>query len=64
MQILSDKEFLGKPKDSRGNENKDTKGIWCLWHLQLEKNIKNSTTPRQINTKPHTEDLFMSTPFT
>ena len=44
-------EFLGKPKDNGRDENKDTREIWSLWHLQLQPNIKHSPTLSQINIK-------------
>lgn len=34
-QILFKKEPLGRTKDSKGDEKKDTKGNLSFWHLQL-----------------------------
>lgn len=34
FQTLFKKKSLGKPKDKKGDKNKDTKGNFSFWHLQ------------------------------
>ena len=61
----SEEDFLGKPQNSRGRRSKDIRGSWSLWPLQLQKNIKCSPTPSQININPHSHQKpFTSGPIT
>lgn len=59
-QNLFKKEFIGKPKDNRGE--KPTGELEEIEALapRAKENIKNSPTPSQSNVKPHTKSLIAS----
>lgn len=62
---LFKKKSLGKPKDNKGDKNKDTTEKFSIWHLQLATaDNKDHLTPSQINIKHHTKGSFTSVPFT